>query len=102
MTKTLQITDTDLGTWLDSKNYDSFDALMVDIVRLSREYGFEFHNQDTFEPAVPIILSGEMNEDMEIDFVFLVRDAVDYLNSFIIPDGYRFVIDNGFILTKWR
>ena len=48
-----------------------------------------------------MIIANDMDEDMETDFMFLVRDAVDYLNDFIVNDGYRFVVRDGLALTRW-
>jgi len=100
MTKTLTVTDDQLGQWLDVKDYPSFEAVLVEIVRLSQRYGFELY-EEIFESHLPRILADDMDEEMETAFMFLVRDAVDYLNGFIIPDGYRFIVSDGLVLTKW-
>lgn len=101
MTKTLTVTDNQLGQWIDMKDYESFDGSLVAIVRLAQEYGFGIDGEELFEKAIPSIIAGEMDDDTEYDFIFLVRDAVDHLNGFIIPYGYRFIVEDGLVLTKW-
>lgn len=102
MTKIMQVTDSDLGMWLDAKSYDSFESFLVAVIRMSQEYGFEFSNQQSFDEAVPSIVSQDMDDDLEIALVFLVRDAVEHLNEYIIPEGFLFQFDErGLILIKW-
>ena len=102
MTKIMQVTDNDLGLWLDAKSYDSFELFLVSVIRMAQEYGFEFSNQQSFDDAVPSIISQDMDDELEIALVFLVRDAVEYLNEYIIPNGFLFQFDErGLTLMKW-
>lgn len=102
MTKIMQVTDNDLGIWLDAKSHDSFELFLVSVIRMAQEYGFQFSNQESFDDAVPSIVSQDIDDDLEIALVFLVRDAVDYLNEYIIPNGFLFQFDErGLILIKW-
>lgn len=101
MAKELEVTDAQLGQWIDMKDHDSFEGALVAIVQLAQEHGFDFPNQESYQECIPMIIANEMDEDMEDAFMFLVRDAVDYLNDFIVNDGYRFIVRDGLVLTRW-
>ena len=101
MAKKLEVTDAQLGQWIHTKDHQSLEGALVAIVQLAQEYGFDFPDQESYQECIPMIIANDMDEDMETDFMFLVRDAVDYLNDFIVNDGYRFVVRDGLALTRW-
>lgn len=103
MEKTLDLSR-GLGRWIDREDHPTFESVLVETVRLAQRHGFDFPNQDSFDAAVPRLINDQYtDDDEEIDFIFLVTDAVDYLNSLsVITNGYIFSLKEGsLILEQW-
>lgn len=96
------VTDADLGCWIEGASVRNPVEFSVAIVELARHNGLEM-DDEAWDADIPIFLrqvdEPELTYDMLEDLGFVTDAALDFLNE-NLPDGYYFDFEDGLYLFR--
>lgn len=95
---TLDVSEKNLGVWIEGSSVRNPIEFNLAIVDLAREHHFEMNHQ-VWENDKPMFLNGHATFDMVEDLSFVTDTALDYLNS-LLPVGYYFDFEDGLVLFR--
>ena len=97
----LKITDEDMGLWLHSSEYRTWNDFYIDVIDLAIENGLILGDQDSWDADKAIIRANVATDDILEEFDNLYTVAFDHLQN-ILPDRFFFTVDEeGLKLLSW-
>lgn len=94
----IEVTEADLGVWIEGATLRNPIEFNVAIVDLAISHGFDLE-KEAWEEDKPQFLNGTPTYDMIEDLGYVCDEALAYLNS-QLPDYFFFDFDDGLCLMR--